>query len=49
MAEQLISGVLEKQGINAKTIFTEKFTENFTDNFTDNGRKIIMLIKKITR
>lgn len=49
MAEQLISGVLEKQVFNTKTIFTEIFTENFTQNFTDNERKKVnSKNKKIT-
>lgn len=53
MAEQLISGVLEKQVFNTKTIFTEIFTQNFTEKFTekftDNERKKVnSKNKKIT-
>lgn len=45
MAEQLISGVLEKQVFNTKTIFTENFTQNFTDN---ERKKVNSKNKKIT-
>lgn len=49
MAEQLISGVLEKQVFNTKEIFTENFTENFTQKFTDSERKKVnSRNKKIT-
>ena len=45
MAEQLISGVLEKQVFNTKAIFTENFTEKFTDN---ERKKVNSKNKKIT-
>ena len=49
MAEELISGVLEKQVFNTKAIFTENFTQNFTEKFTDNERKKVnSKNKKIT-
>ena len=40
MAEELISGVLEKQVFNTKAIFTEKFTDNERKKVNSKNKKI---------